>query len=389
MTSHFIPYGKQQIEQEDIDSVIAVLRSDYLTQGPAVERFEGMVREAVSANHAVAVNSATSALHIACLALGVGPGDLVWTSPNSFVASSNCALYCGADVDFVDIDPATFNMSSAALNVKLETAKSENRLPKVIIPVHLCGQPCDMKSIGELAKEYGCRVIEDASHAIGARYQGEPVGNCAWSDITVFSFHPVKIITTAEGGCATTQDAILAEKMQLLRSHGITRDPKLMSKVPDGPWYYEQIGLGLNYRITDMQAALGCSQMRRLHYFVARRHELAERYDEMLKGTPIDLPWRHPNCYSGFHLYVIQLRLDEISKSHRQVFDELRVRGIGVNLHYIPIYLQPYYAGLGFKPGHCPQAEDYYSRSISIPLFHAMSDEQQDRVVEVMKDVIR
>jgi UDP-4-amino-4,6-dideoxy-N-acetyl-beta-L-altrosamine transaminase len=389
MHPHFIPYGRQHIEQEDIDSVIAVLRSDYLTQGPAVERFEGLVREAVNADYAIAVNSATSALHIACLALEVGPGDSVWTSPNSFVASSNCALYCGADVDFVDIEAATFNMSANALKVKLAKAKAENRLPKVVIPVHLCGQPCDMAGIGALAKEYGFKIIEDASHAIGARYQGEPIGNCAWSDITVFSFHPVKIVTTAEGGCATTQHADLAQKMQILRSHGITRDRKLMSKEPDGPWYYEQIALGLNYRITDMQAALGCSQMRRLHDFVARRHELAERYDELLKDIPIDLPWRHPAGYSGFHLYVIQLRLDEISKTHRQIFDELRACGIGVNLHYIPIYLQPYYAGLGFKPGHCQQAEDYYSRSISIPLFHAMSDEQQDRVVEVMKDVIR
>ncbi len=388
MNSQFIPYGRQHIEQEDIDSVIAVLQSDYLTQGPAVERFEALVREAVGAKHAVAMNSATSALHVACLALDVGPGDMVWTSANSFVASSNCALYCGADIDFVDTDAATFNMSAAALKAKLATAQTENRLPKVVIPVHLCGQPCDMKSIGALAKEYGFKIIEDASHAIGARYQGEPIGNCAWSDITVFSFHPVKIVTTAEGGCATTQHAELAEKMQLLRSHGITRDPKLMSKEPDGPWYYEQIGLGLNYRMTDMQAALGCSQMRRLHDFVARRHELAERYDKMLKGIPIDLPWRHSDCYSGFHLYVIQLRLDEITRTHRQVFDELRARGIGVNVHYIPIYLQPYYAGLGFKPGHCPQAERYYSRSISIPLFHAMSNQQQDRVVEVMKEVI-
>ncbi len=388
MESSFIPYGKQLIDEQDITAVITALQSDFLTQGPAVERFEKSIMEAVDASHAVAVNSATSALHIACLALGVGPNDRVWTSPNSFVASSNCALYCGAIVDFVDIDPATFNMSVEILSDKLERAEALGQLPKVIIPVHLCGQSCQMERIGALAKRYGFSVIEDASHAIGGRYQDNPIGRCDHSNITVFSFHPVKIVTTAEGGCATTQNPELAEAMMRLRSHGITRDPAKMSHEPDGPWYYQQIDLGLNYRMTDMQAALGCSQMKRLHDFVARRHELAARYDNLLADLPIDLPYRNPDTYSGFHLYVIQLRLNEIKKTHRQVFEDLQGNNIGVNLHYIPIHLQPYYRNLGFEPGYCPNVEEYYSRSISIPLFHAMSHDQQDRVVEVLGEIV-
>lgn len=384
-----IPYGQQSIDQSDIAAVVDVLRSPFLTQGPAVEQFEAAVRSAAAARHAIAVSSATSALHIACLALGVGPGDLVWTSPNSFVASANCALYCGADVDFVDIDPATFNISADSLATKLEKAEADGRLPKVVIPVHFCGQSCDMAAIGALARRYGFSVIEDASHAIGGRYKSRPIGNCDHSDIAVFSFHPVKIVTTAEGGCATTNDDALAERMRLLRTHGITRDPKLMTQKPDGPWYYQQIELGLNYRMTDMQAALGCAQMQRLEEFVARRHELVQRYDALLADLPLDLPYRHSDNYSAFHLYVVQLQLKEIERSHLEVFELLRAEGIGVNLHYIPIYLQPYYRKMGFEPGYCPNAEDYYSRSISIPLYFAMTNEQQDRVVGALRKVVR
>ncbi|MFD0917602.1 UDP-4-amino-4,6-dideoxy-N-acetyl-beta-L-altrosamine transaminase [Pseudahrensia aquimaris] len=387
--SMFIPYGRQEILQEDIDAVVAVLQSDFLTQGPAVTRFEKLIAEATKARHAIAMNSATSALHAACAALGVSQGDLVWTSPISFVASSNCALYCGAEVDFVDIDPATFNMCPKALAAKLEEAKAAGRLPKVVIPVHLCGQPCDMAAIGELAKKYGFKVIEDASHAIGGRYRDEPVGACAHSDIAVFSFHPVKIVTTAEGGCATTQDDELAAALERFRTHGITRDPNLMENASDGPWYYEQIDLGYNYRMTDLQAALGCSQMQRLDGMVARRHELAERYDTLLADLPLDLPFRHSDGYSGFHLYVVQLKLNEIEKSHLEVFEQWRAAGLGVNLHYIPIYRQPHYAKMGFDKAGFPNAEDYYSRSISIPLYHGMSDAQQEVVVDTLHETLR
>ncbi|SDT95041.1 UDP-4-amino-4,6-dideoxy-N-acetyl-beta-L-altrosamine transaminase [Stappia sp. ES.058] len=384
----FVPYGRQSIDPADIDAVVEVLRSDFLTQGPAIARFEKALGEAVGADHCLAVSSATAALHIACLALDVGPGDLVWTSPVSFVASSNCALYCGADVDFVDICPETYNMSATALEAKLEQAKAEGRLPKVVIPVHLCGLPCDMAAIGALARTYGFKVIEDASHAVGGHDGNAPVGACAHSDITVFSFHPVKIITTGEGGAATTQDADLAQRLNLLRSHGITRDQNLMTKAPDGPWYYQQVDLGFNYRITDMQAALGLSQLARLDTFVSRRHELADRYDDRLSALPLVLPKRSARTRSALHLYVVQLREDRHVAKHRQIFEALRASGIGVNLHYIPIYLQPYYEKLGFRPGHCPQAEDYYARSISIPMFHGMTFDQQDRVIEALADAL-
>ncbi|MGH1422186.1 MAG: UDP-4-amino-4,6-dideoxy-N-acetyl-beta-L-altrosamine transaminase [Hyphomonas sp.] len=383
-----IPYGRQSISQADIDAVVDVLKSDFLTQGPAIDRFETAVANACEIDHAVAFNSATSALHIGCLALGVGAGDLVWTSPISFVASSNCALYCGADIDFVDIDPATFNMSVSALAAKLKDAKAQGRLPKLVIPVHLAGQPCDMAGISALSREYGFAVMEDASHAIGGRYQGQPIGNCEHSDITVFSFHPVKIVTSAEGGMATTRDPKIAGKLQRLRTHGITRDPELMTHAPDGGWYYQQIELGYNYRMTDLQAALGASQMTRVHEFVAKRHEVASRYDEALAALnlPIKTPFQHADSYSGYHLYIIQLT-EAANISHLDAFTALRENGIGVNLHYIPIHTQPYYQGLGFKPGDFPVAEDYYSRSISIPLFHAMSDEQHDTVIEVLQKV--
>ena len=384
-----IPYGRQDINQADIQAVIDVLQSDFLTQGPAVPAFEQEVSQYCGANHALAVNSATSALHIACLALGVGKGDIVWTSPITFVASANCALYCGASVDFVDIDPRTYNMSVAQLRSKLEQARQQNRLPKVVIPVHLCGQPCEMAQIHQLSLEFGFRIIEDASHAIGGRHQGEPMGACRYSDITVFSFHPVKIITTAEGGMALTNDAELAQKMALLRSHGITRDPAQMTQESDGAWYYQQIELGFNYRMTDMQAALGVSQMQRLDEFVTRRHELAKRYDELLAHLPVTLPWQHPDSYSGLHLYVIRLQLDKISLTHREVFDALRQQGIGVNLHYIPVHTQPYYQAMGFKHGDFPESEQYYQEAISLPMFSAMTDAQQNTVCATLTEILR
>tara|TARA_R110000764_G_scaffold231797_3_gene323661 strand:+ start:3787 stop:4947 length:1161 start_codon:yes stop_codon:yes gene_type:complete len=383
-----IPYGRQEITQADIDAVVAVLQSDFLTQGPMVPRFEKTVAEHVGAKHALAVNSATSALHIACLALGLGSGDWLWTTPVTFVASANCGLYCGAQVDFVDIDPCTYNLCPQALEQKLVTAEKEGKLPKVLVAVHLCGQPCDMAAIHALAQRYGFRVIEDASHAIGGKYQGEFIGSGHYSDITVFSFHPVKIITTAEGGMALTNDAALASRMELLRSHGITRDPTLMTHEPDGPWYYQQVDLGFNYRMTELQAALGVSQMERLDQFVARRHELAARYDELLAALPLVTPWQHPDGYSGLHLYVIRLDLNAIRKTHLEVFEALRDGGIGVNLHYIPVHLQPHYQALGFRAQDLPQAEAYYSQAISLPMYHTLSAAQQDEVVAVLKQVL-
>lgn len=380
-----IPYGRQNINQADIDAVIDVLRSDFLTQGPAVPVFEEAVASDCGAQHAVAVNSATSALHIACLALGAGKGDVVWTTPITFVASANCALYCGATVDFVDIDPRTYNLSVDRLAEKLAQAEKSGNLPKIVIPVHLCGQPCDMAGIHALGQQYGFKIIEDASHAIGGRYKNEPIGNCRYSDITVFSFHPVKIITTGEGGMAVTNDAQLAKHMQLLRSHGITRDANEMTREPDGPWYYQQIDLGFNYRMTDMQAALGVSQMRRLNEFVTRRHSIARRYDQRLADFPVVAPWQHADSYSGLHLYVIRLKLAEIGKTHRQVFDALRATGIGINLHYIPVHRQPYYETLGFKAGHCPEAEQYYAEAISLPMYSGLTEAQQDKVVEALR----
>jgi len=383
-----IPYGRQSINEADIQAVVDVLRSDFLTQGPVVPNFENSVADYCGAQYALAVNSATSALHIACLALGVGKGDRVWTSPITFVASSNCALYCGASVDFVDIDPQTYNMSVTCLADKLAQAEKSGCLPKVIIPVHLCGQSCDMEAICRLSKQYGFKIIEDASHAIGGKYHDEPIGNCRYSDITVFSFHPVKIITTGEGGMALTNDAALAKSMQLFRSHGITREIDQMTHEPDGPWYYQQIDLGFNYRLTDLQAALGLSQMRRLDEFVAKRHELAKRYDQILSDLPVVIPWQHPDSYSAFHLYIIRLKLEQTGRTHRQVFEALRAAGIGVNLHYIPVYLQPYYQKLGFKPGHCPEAERYYAEIISLPMFPALTVEEQDQVVKVLRTAV-
>lgn len=383
-----IPYGRQDISQQDIEAVINVLKSDFLTQGPQVPAFEQAVMSICGSHYAVAVNSATSALHIACLALGLGEGDWLWTTPNTFVASANCGLYCGAQVDFIDIDSQTYNMCAKELEEKLVLAEQTGKLPKIVVPVHFSGQPCDMEAIHNLSKKYDFKVIEDASHAIGGRYKGEPIGNCRYSDITVFSFHPVKIVTTAEGGMAITNSSELATKLELLRSHGITRDASLMTKTADGPWYYEQIDLGLNYRMTDLQAALGVSQMQRLDSFVTKRHELAQRYNELLRELPLTLPWQHDDSYSGLHLYVIRLQLDKIDKTHLEVFEGMRAAGILVNLHYIPVHMQPYYQELGFEVGQFPQAEQYYKEAISIPMFPAMTKEQQNEVVAKLKELL-
>lgn len=380
-----IPYGRQSISEADIQAVVNVLKSDWLTQGPAVEKFEQTLAEYCGTTHAVAVNSATSALHIACLALDLGPDDILWTTPITFVASANCGLYCGATVDFVDIDPHTYNMSVEHLQDKLELAEKIDKLPRVVIPVHFTGQPCNMEAIGDLAKRYGFRVIEDASHAIGGYYKGEPIGNCRFSDMTVFSFHPVKIITTGEGGMVLTNNAELHYRLVRLRSHGITRDPSKMIGESHGSWYYQQIELGFNYRMTDIQAALGVSQMAQLGEFVARRHELAQRYDSLMSDLPITLPWQSPEGYSAFHLYVVRVN----AAFRSQVFNALRAANIGVNVHYIPVHTQPYYVRLGFSAGMYPEAECYYRQAISLPIFACMTDEQLDRVVEVMKFVFK
>ena len=379
-----IPYGRQDITEDDVEAVVSTLRSDFLTQGPVVPRFEKVVSDHVGATHAIAVNSATSALHIACLALGLGPGDWLWTSPITFVASANCALYCGASVDFVDIDPDTYNLSIEDLERRLEAAEREGRLPKIVVPVHLCGQSCDMSAIADLAKRYQFRVIEDASHAIGGKYRNGLVGNCRYSDITIFSFHPVKIVTTAEGGMALTNDEALAAKMALLRSHGITRDPSQMDQDPEGAWYYQQIDLGFNYRMTEMQAALGVSQMDRIETYVARRHAIARRYDALLQDMPVVRPMQTADAYSAYHLYPVRVpRADRL-----RVFERLREAGIGVNVHYIPVHLQPYYRAMGFEPGDYPEAERYYAEAISLPLYPTMSEAQQDQVVAALRSAV-
>lgn len=389
MSHDAIPYGRQDISQADINAVMAVLQSNFLTQGPVVPAFEKAVADYVGATHVIAVNSATSALHIACLALGVGKGDAVWTTPITFVASSNCALYCGASVDFVDIDHRTYNLSVERLAEKLAMAKKAGKLPKVVIPVHMCGQPCDMAGIHALSQEYGFRIIEDASHAIGGQYKGERIGNCRYSDVTIFSFHPVKIITTGEGGVALTNDPMLARQLRLLRSHGITSTPEEMQPRPELEiWNYQQIDLGFNYRMTDIQAALGLSQMGRLDEFVERRHVIAKRYDLVLDGLPIWRPWQHQDGRSSYHLYPIRLNLSAIHRTQRQVYEALRADGILVNLHYIPVYRQPFYEVMGFKSGYCPEAERYHRETISIPMFPAMSDAQQDRIANALKNAL-
>lgn len=378
-----IPYGRQDISTDDIAAVVEVLESDFLTQGPCVPAFENSVATYCGVEHAVAVNSATSALHIACLALGLGPGGKLWTSPITFAASANAGLYCGADVDFVDIDPVTCNMSVSALREKLAQAETTGTLPDIVVPVHLSGLSADMAEIADLRRKYGFRIIEDASHAIGGHYRGGPIGRCVYSDITVFSFHPVKIITTGEGGMAVTRDAALAQRMQLLRSHGITRDASLYENTSDGPWYYEQIDLGFNYRMTDISAALGRSQMVRLDEFVSKRAALADRYDALLKGSQLSLQGRSSNALSAHHLYVVRLP-EGIERQHRTIFEELRGAGIGVNLHYIPVYRHPYYRRMRGDWGPFPVAESYYRSAISIPIFATLSEDDQDHVVRTL-----
>ena len=383
-----IPYGRQSINQDDINDVVSVLKSEFLTQGPIVPVFEQAIAEYCQAKYAVAVCNATAALHLACLALNVGNGDIVWTSPNTFVASANCALYCGAKIDFVDIDPQTYNLSIDKLTEKLEFAEKNNLLPKVIIPVHFAGQSCEMKEIHKLSIKYGFSIIEDASHAIGAEYFGKKIGSCFYSDITIFSFHPVKIMTTGEGGMALTNNASLANKIKLLRSAGITKDPSLMTVKSHGSWYYQQLELGYNYRITDIQAALGLSQLNRLEKFIHRRREIAESYSNLLNDLPVQLPVQHPDTFSSWHLYVICLKLDKIKKSKKDIFDNLRELGIGVQTHYIPVHSQPFYQNLGFKTGDFPQSEHYYQEAITLPLFFDMTEKEVEYVVNTVKEIL-
>ena len=383
-----IPYGRQSISEEDIDAVVEVLRSDFLTQGPTIPAFEKAVCDYVGAEYAVAANSGTSALHLACMALGLGEGDWLWTSPITFVASANCGLYCGAKVDFVDIDPVTWNLSVERLKEKLETAKQQGCLPKILVAVHLAGLPCDMESIRVLSRQYGFYVVEDASHAIGGHYKNEPVGRCRFSDIVVFSFHPVKIITTGEGGMSITNDKTLADRMTLLRTHGITRDPGQMTSEPEGPWYYQQVDLGFNYRMTDIQAALGMSQLRRVDELVLQRHELADRYDDLLKDLPVQCPSRSDGAYSGMHLYVVRIKIDGSKNTHKQIFSYMRDKGIGVNVHYIPVHTQPYFRKLRTSGSSFPEAEQYYSEAISLPMFPELSEQQQTYVVDTLRKAI-
>ncbi len=383
-----IYYGKQSINEDDIKAVESILRSDFLTQGPAIERFERCVADYCGAKYAVAVTNATSALHIACLAAGLGTGDSLWTSPITFVASANCGRYCGADVDFVDIDAKTYNMDAKVLEEKLQQAREMNRLPKVVIPVHLAGQSCDMEKIANLSKEYGFAVIEDASHAVGAEYKGKKVGCCEYSDMTVFSFHPVKIVTTGEGGMVLTNSKALYEKLKLLRSHGITRDSELMTHESDGPWYYQQIELGFNYRMTDIQAALGFSQMQRLDEFVARRRELVARYDELLKGLPVKTPSVIPDANPSWHIYIVRVDFNQVKKSKQEIFEAMKVRDVMLNLHYIPVHTQPYYTSLGFQKGDFSVSEQYYEEAFTLPLYYDLAYAEQDMIVKKLEEAL-
>lgn len=383
-----IYYGRQDINETDIQAVEAVLRSDFLTQGPAIERFEQRVAAYCGVKYAVAVCNATSALHIACLAAGLGNGDLLWTSPITFVASANCARYCGADVDFVDIDENTYNMSVPALEQKLQEAKRQGRLPKIVVPVHMAGQSCDMRAIEKLSEEYGFTLLEDASHCVGADYADTKVGSCAYSDMAVLSFHPVKIITTGEGGMVLTNDAALYEQLCLYRSHGITRDPKHMTKESDGDWYYQQVALGFNYRMTDIQAALGASQMDRLDEFVARRRALAARYNELLSDLPLRTPFVLEEAQPSWHLYIVRIDFDRVRKTKQQIFAEMRARGIALNLHYIPVHTQPYYEALGFHAEDCPAAVEYYREALTLPLYPCMTDAEQEMAARALREVL-
>lgn len=383
-----IPYGKQLISEDDIQAVVEVLQSDWLTQGPTVERFESTVAAYCGVKYAVAVSNATAALHLACLSLGLSPGDWLWTSPNTFVASANCARYCGADVDFVDIDARSYNLSMVELRRKLEVAQRNNRLPKVVVPVHFAGQSCEMEPLRELADHYGFAVLEDASHAIGGSYRAQKIGACTFSDMAVFSFHPVKIVTTGEGGMILTHRPDLYQALIELRSHGITRSPARMGEPSPAPWYYEQIELGFNYRLTDMQAALGNSQMHKIDTFIERRRQIFARYNAQLQGLPVTLPWQHPDTDSALHLYVIRLHRAALQRSQREIFEALRAQGIGVQIHYIPVHLQPYYQKLGFQAGDFPEAEAYYQEALSLPIFPALTEQQQDVVIRALREVL-
>lgn len=383
-----IPYGRQFIDEHDINAVVEVLKSEYITQGTKISEFEETVADYCGAKYAVAVSSGTAALHIACIAAKLGKGDILWTSPNTFVASANCALYCGATSDFVDIDARTYNMGIGALEAKLIEASRRERLPSVVIPVHFAGQSCEMHRIGYLRDKYKFTVIEDACHALGGSWKENKIGSCRFSDMAVFSFHPIKSITTGEGGLITTNNKEFYNKLVLLRTHGITRDPNLMQGEPVGPWCYHQIELGMNYRLTDIQATLGLSQLKRLDAFVSRRNELAEHYIDSLSGQPVVLPWQHPDSYSAFHLFVIRLKLDEIERNREEIFNIMRREGVGVNVHYIPVHLQPYYSNLGFSKGHFPEAEKYYEEAITLPLYPLMSEEEQDHVINTLKETL-
>lgn len=384
-----IPYGKQNINDSDIEEVVKVLKSDWITQGPTIPKFEDSLALYCNAKHAVAVNSATSALHISCLALGVGKDDWVWTSATTFVASANCAIYCGAKVDFIDIDPLTYNLDVEALAEKLSIAKKNNRLPKVVIPVHLCGQSCNMSALFDLSEKYNFKIIEDASHAIGSKYKNDKVGNCRYSDITVFSFHPVKIITTGEGGIALTNDQKLANIMYRLRSHGITTDSSQhLPRSDDEIWNYQQIQLGYNYRMTDLQAALGLSQLSRLDEFIVKRHQISKIYDDAFNKLPIKSPWQHPDAYSSFHLYPIRINQIECGKTQKQVYNSFHEAGINVNLHYIPVYRHPFYEAMGFKAGYCPESESYHKEAISLPIFTDLSISQQQYVIHTLETIL-
>jgi len=383
-----IPYGRQLISPQDIQAVVDVLNSDFLTQGPCVPEFEKSLTEYTGAKYALACNSATSALHLACLALELQHGDIVWTTPNTFVASANCALYCNASIDFVDIDPNTYNMSISCLEKKLVHAKAKKLLPKIIIPVHLCGQSCDMEKIYALSLEYGFKIIEDASHAIGGKYKNHSIGGCHFSDITIFSFHPVKIITSGEGGAALTNNADLGNKMNMMRTHGITNQPNLMSKMPeDEIWNYQQILLGFNYRMTDIQAALGNSQLSKIDDFIAGRQKLASNYSQQLDQEKFQLPFQHPDSFSSFHLYPILTMESSIQLSQKKIFQILRDAGIAANLHYIPVYRHPFYMNMGFSPGLCPAAEDYFRRAITIPLFPSLPENDQQFIIDTLNAI--
>jgi UDP-4-amino-4,6-dideoxy-N-acetyl-beta-L-altrosamine transaminase len=384
-----IPYGRQWVDERDIRAVVNVLKSDYLTQGPVIEQFEGAVAKYCGAKYAVAVSSGTAALHLACLAVGLGKGDILWTSPNTFVASANCALYCGAKPDFVDIDSRTYNIRIDALERKLYEAEKDGRLPKVVVPVHFAGQSCDMEQIYHLGEKYKFTIIEDACHAIGGSYKGNKIGSCKFSDMAVFSFHPVKIVTTGEGGMVLTNRKDVYQKLIRLRTHGITRDNQFMEDKSDGPWCYQQIELGMNYRMTDIQAALGLSQLDSIDEFVVRRRELVYRYNELFSDFPLTIPWQYSDAHSAFHLYVVRLELEKIKKTRKEVFESLRRNGIGVNVHYIPVHTQPYYRRLGFSYGQFPEAEKYYEEAITLPLYPSMTYEEQDYIIDTLIRVLK